>query len=95
MLGNARTVDPSPYQRREVRERVTRVLVGDLSEEKLERCESLLVTETDAARSPLARLESRYVPRYEPLDGLLGVQAAEDGLAHVRDVEEPVQDDDR
>lgn len=37
----------------------------------------------------LTGLEPRYVPRYEPLDGFFGVRAAEDDLAHVRDVEEP------
>jgi hypothetical protein len=95
MLGDVRTVDPHPYQRREAREQVTRVFVGDLSEEKLERSDSLFVTETYAARGPLACLEPRNVPSNEPLGGLLGVRAAEDGLAHVRDVEEPVQDDDR
>jgi hypothetical protein len=42
---------------REAREQVSRELVGDLSEEKLKRRDSLLVAKTGAARSSLACLE--------------------------------------
>ena len=63
MLGDVRAVDPYPYQRREARERVTRVFVGDLSEEKLERSDSLFVTEIGAARSPPWPVSSRETPR--------------------------------
>jgi hypothetical protein len=71
-----------------------RVHVGDLSEEHLKRRDSLL-TPSCAARRPPGRLELRNVVRYEPLDGLLGIWAAEAHVAHVRDVEEPVHDEDR
>jgi hypothetical protein len=57
--------------------------------------DSLLVTETGVARRPLAHLELRHVPRYEVLDGLPDVRSAEDDRAHVREVEEPVQNDNR
>jgi len=42
---------------REAREQVSRGLVGDLSEEKLKRRDSLLVAKIGAARSSLACLE--------------------------------------
>src|SRR5215212_10289103 len=45
------------------------------------------LTETCAARRPAGRLELRNVVHYEPLDGLLGIWAAEAHVAHVRDVE--------
>lgn len=57
MLGDARTADLYSYQMREAREQVSRELVGDLSEEKLKRRDSLLVAKTGAARSSLACLE--------------------------------------
>jgi hypothetical protein len=71
---------------------VIRVRVVAFSVVQLEKRDSLLVTETGVARRPLAHLELRHVPRYEVLDGLPDVRSAEDDRAHVREVEEPVQD---